>query len=535
MKQDLNRDRALALAQADIAVFPCSPDKKPLVKWRNVGSCDVQVVADLWSAHPGALPGIDLGKADLVVLDGDRHGGPDGRLALRQLLLSQNGFDGRAAPTVFTPGNGVHVYFRQNGRTLTNTRGNLPEGIDVRGAGGFVICPHATLPDGRCYRPVPGTADLITAHQAGTIPQVPPGIVALITANKLRPEQPQHVANDPSIRERAYAQAALDGCVEELAAAARGSRNEMLNKVAYRLGRMVARGWIARGQVEAALISAIHRNGYVAEKGIKAAEATLQSGLDAGEKEPHGDLADQAKSASIRLAEDSIRSDGGGRSRSHADILIELAQNAELFHSADSKGFADLTINGHRETWPIRSKNFRRWLVRRFFEVTGRAPNSEALQSVLNFVEAKAHFDSPERAVHVRVGGLDGRIYIDLADESWRAIEVDAAGWRVIDEPPVRFRRAPGMLALPMPVPGGSVETLRSFLNVKTDGDFVLVVAWVLACLRDRGPLSHYGAVGRAGFGQIHLLRHAAGAARPQYRTIARVTAGRPRSIHRRE
>jgi hypothetical protein len=44
------------------------------------------------------------------------------------------------------------------------------------------------------------------------------------------------------------------------------------------------------------------------------------------------------------------------------------------------------------------------------------------------------------------------------------------------------------MLALPAPVTGGSVESLRSFLNVKSDADFVLVVAWLLACLRDRGP-----------------------------------------------
>ena len=39
-----------------------------------------------------------------------------------------------------------------------------------------------------------------------------------------------------------------------------------------------------------------------------------------------------------------------------------------------------------------------------------------------------------------------------------------------------------------MPVPGGSVETLRSFLNVQSETDFVLVVAWALACLRNRGP-----------------------------------------------
>ena len=103
-------------------------------------------------------------------------------------------------------------------------------------------------------------------------------------------------------------------------------------------------------------------------------------------------------------------------------------------------------------------------------------------------IEAKAHFGAPERIVDVRVGGLDGRLYLDLGDEAWRAVEIDVSGWRVIDNPPVRFRRAAGMQPLPMPVPGGSVEMLRSFLNVQSDTDFVLVVAWALTCLRDRGP-----------------------------------------------
>jgi hypothetical protein len=186
------------------------------------------------------------------------------------------------------------------------------------------------------------------------------------------------------------------------------------------------------------------------------------------------------------IAEES--GDTGGRGPTQADILIDFAQAAELFHAPDGTGFADLDINGHRETWPIRAKGFRRWLARRFFEATEGAPSSEALQSALNVIEAKAHFDAPERVVHVRVGGLDGKLYLDLGDETWRAVEIDATGWRVIDNPPVRFRRASGMRPMAMPVPGGSVETLRSFLNVQSDTDFVLVVAWALACLRDRGP-----------------------------------------------
>src|SRR3954453_4260482 len=118
--------------------------------------------------------------------------------------------------------------------------------------------------------------------------------------------------------------------------------------------------------------------------------------------------------------------DMGNRGPTQADILIGLAQTAELFHTPDGSGFADVEINGHRETWPIRSKGFRRWLARSFFEATEGAPSSEALQSALNVIEAKAHFDAPERIVYVRVGGLDGRLYLDLADEIWRAVEIDA-------------------------------------------------------------------------------------------------------------
>jgi hypothetical protein len=103
-------------------------------------------------------------------------------------------------------------------------------------------------------------------------------------------------------------------------------------------------------------------------------------------------------------------------------------------------------------------------------------------------MEAKAHFDAPERVVYIRTGGFDERLYLDLGDKTWRVVEIETAGWRVVDNPPMRFRRPGGMRPLPVPVPSGSIETLRSFLNVQSDADFVLVVAWALACLRDRSP-----------------------------------------------
>jgi hypothetical protein len=284
----------------------CGPDKKPLIPWRRLSSSDTDAVLQWWRQYPDALPAIDLEKAELMVLDGDRHGGPDGRAALRELLKRQADYHAAATPRCLTPNDGAHVYFNQNGHELTNARGDLPEGIDVRGAGGYAIAPYAVLPDGRTYRAVPNSPDLISAYQAGTIPPIPQGIVDLIEARKNgrtraadydEPKCVESAKTKPGIRELSYAQATLDCCTEELASCQPGGRNELLNKVAYRLGRLVARGWLHREHVEANLSGAMHVNGYVGDGGIRAVEATLRSGLDAGVLEPHPDLEDNDAAA----------------------------------------------------------------------------------------------------------------------------------------------------------------------------------------------------------------------------------------------
>jgi hypothetical protein len=169
-------------------------------------------------------------------------------------------------------------------------------------------------------------------------------------------------------------------------------------------------------------------------------------------------------------------------------MLIPTAVSAEFFHTASGTAFIDLLINSHRETWPVRSKRFRTWLRRRHYETTGTAATAAAISSALDLFDAQAQFDGPERAVHVRLAEHAGHIYLDLADECWRAVEIGPSGWCIIGSPPVRFRRAAGMLPLPLPKVGGSIEELASFLNLPGRNDFILVVAWLLATLRAGGP-----------------------------------------------
>ena len=77
-------------------------------------------------------------------------------------------------------------------------------------------------------------------------------------------------------------------------------------------------------------------------------------------------------------------------------------------------------------------------------------------------LEGKARFEGDECAAHLRVAEHDGAIYLDLGDTDWRAVQVGADGWRMVENPPVRFRRAKAMLSLPEPKRGGSFDALRT-------------------------------------------------------------------------
>ena len=44
----------------------------------------------------------------------------------------------------------------------------------------------------------------------------------------------------------------------------------------------------------------------------------------------------------------------------------------------------------HREVWPVKSRGFKDWLLFRYFEETGRAPNTEALSVAVAAIEAPA-------------------------------------------------------------------------------------------------------------------------------------------------
>jgi hypothetical protein len=188
-------------------------------------------------------------------------------------------------------------------------------------------------------------------------------------------------------------------------------------------------------------------------------------------------------------------------------VLATPCATAALFHTATGTAFIDIEIDGHRETWPVRGKLLRSWLRRRHYEQMGEALSGESIRSMLELLEARAQFDAPERTIHVRSAEHDSRIYLDLADKEWRAVEITPDAWRVIGCPPVRFKRAAGMTPLPVPQRGGSIDVLARYLNLPAASDFVLAVAWLLAALRPSGPYPLMAISGEQGSAKTVLTK----------------------------
>jgi hypothetical protein len=189
-----------------------------------------------------------------------------------------------------------------------------------------------------------------------------------------------------------------------------------------------------------------------------------------------------------------------------SQVLLRLAGTATLFHDPTGRTYAAVPSDQHTEVHEIGSTGFRRWLKRRFYDEQGRPPAAQSLQDALGVLDAQASYDGPEEPVFIRVAGDADRIVIDLGDPAWRAVEIDAAGWRVITAPPVRFRRPAGLRALPEPARGEAIARLRDFVNLEP-AEFLLLVAWLAAALRPTGPYPILVLSGEQGSAKSTLAR----------------------------
>ncbi|MBA4866302.1 bifunctional DNA primase/polymerase [Streptomyces sp. PSKA54] len=224
---------ALSAAERGLAVIPLSRSKLPALRSPHRtdpepalcrGECgrlghgvydassDPRRIRELFVAAPWATGyGIACGLPPyhLIGVDLDTKSGTDSPAALRELAL-RHLFTIPDTVVVMTPSGGRHLWLSGPPDVVVpNSAGRLAPGIDIRGAGGYLVGPGSRTDHG-VYSTVPGTALLAPAP-------CPPALLRLITP----PPRPHH-PTPPSAGQHGQ------GLVQFVLAAHEGQRNTRL-------------------------------------------------------------------------------------------------------------------------------------------------------------------------------------------------------------------------------------------------------------------------------------------------------------------
>lgn len=318
---------ALDFAARGWPVFPCSPENKRPLLARDVdpatgkpikgsggvskASVEPDQIRSWWAKWPRALVGVATGHHRLFVLDFDpRTDEATGEVftldRLKGELEAQMGCALPPSLTSITQSGGVHVWMvwpDDGGEAITN-RGNLPQHVDVRGKGGYVIVPPSVMASGAAYRWLRRDGEELGPDRIAPV-EAPGALVAILRSGGPRngekavrrpdgrPGGKQDAAPPPRLRhdgqavtdaQRRWALAALDGELHELrntpvGGGRYGGRNEGSYHAVYVLGQIVGAGALSESMVRAGLLDAI--NGFGSDH-----SGAVDNGLERGMANP---------------------------------------------------------------------------------------------------------------------------------------------------------------------------------------------------------------------------------------------------------
>lgn len=263
---------ALAYAAEGIPIFPCRRDKAPLVKRGfQVATSKSEQVKSWWERWPDALIGMPTGTASGVdVLDIDNKNGKNG-------FASVANWADLSPLIVRTPTGGAHLYFKSSG-SMRNSASKLAPGLDVRGEGGYVILPPSVTDFGQ-YTYEKG--DLSTRQALPSWPVLNSKNGAGQNATPLLHEE-----------------SGIDFFCSEMSAASEGTRNDTLNRLAFKAGQLVAREKINETEAKARLIDAALSTGLSQNE----TDATVNAAIDAGKQSVEKGIPEHILSEIKRLA-----------------------------------------------------------------------------------------------------------------------------------------------------------------------------------------------------------------------------------------
>lgn len=196
-------------------------------------------------------------------------------------------------------------------------------------------------------------------------------------------------------------------------------------------------------------------------------------------------------------------------------ILNDAKQLLTPWTTEDGRLFLDYTENSTRRTMmitPTGNCDFRGWFTGFCVDQQNFVPNGDLVSMAQAYFAHWARSSGKKVKDFIRVGGKVGELYIDIGNDANDAWRIDKVGITKIAGGPTHIRMLRGAGMLPLVEPDLSVpasefpKLLRPFIAADDD-TMMLLVAWLLGCLRPEGPYPVLTISGEQGSGKSTILR----------------------------
>ncbi len=427
---------ALRYRSIGLSVIPIQPrSKTPAINsWREYQDRlpTEDEIRQWWTQNPNAGIAIITGKiSGLVVLDLDAKHNRSSK------EIRDSGLSLPPTACARTGGGGEHFLYKYPKDRFKNHSGNIMgEGVDFKTDGGYIVVAPSVHSSGKAYEwtipPEDGIAD------------APEWLI-----DKLRDAE-----NEKTSWRTAMTQRVSEGARNSAAAVIAGG---LLHTTPRESWETEAWPRLQKWNQEQC------RPEPLTEKELRTTYESIASAEEKKQDDPP--VIEEKPSQKMELLR-----------------LVTSDPNTELFRDNYGKGHVRVVVGNHKEIMECDKGRFRQWLSQSYLEQYGNIADPGALKAAIESVESTAAFKGKEYKLHNRVAKVGDTVWLDLADERNRAVRITAAGWEIINEPPILFRRHAHQSAQVEPQKGGKIEDLFGFINVTDPSLRLLLLVYLVEC-----------------------------------------------------
>ena len=170
-----------------------------------------------------------------------------------------------------------------------------------------------------------------------------------------------------------------------------------------------------------------------------------------------------------------------------SDILLRLTHDLDFFSDDLEEAHVKIPLDDAVKVVKVKGEFFKKWLIKIYYDETGKAVTAEGLNQAINVLDAKGLFsENANRKLFQRVGKVDNNFYYDLCDDLGSVVEIHKNECHIINDSYGIFNKKGVMSQQVQPNFKVSsrrlLELIVKSFNFKSRKDAILYLVYLATC-----------------------------------------------------